>query len=463
MSRPWSRFAKVGPYLLTALVVLNTLLSDTPLTPKRESGGCGFLGGGRGVGGVSIGTDGILKNSVAGDAAELRALRARAQQEVVGELAKPSPLRKISLRRLADAIAAAQNDGKPLSDEIRLLAGLQRIQYVFVYPEEHDIVLAGYGEGWKVDDRGNLVGNANGRPVMLLDDLLVALRTARQAQQGGITCSIDPTKEGLDRLRQYVSTLTTIGDPQTTISTIEQVLGQQVVRITGVPPTSHFARILVAADYRMKRLGMGFDQAPINGLPSYLQMVRPGPRGMQNMMPRWWLVPDYDPLVTDGQGQVWELPGGRVKAMTEETFMAEGIVRSNTGKVSTMAQKWADNMTAKYDELSVKEPIFGQLRNCMDLAVAAALIFKENLPFKTGCDLGVLVNANRLPAEELLAPKLIDTQASFIKKGNNWIISASGGVQIQPWDFVTKVEKNTSIASARGSKEPEGLKKWWWD
>ncbi|HEY5314975.1 MAG TPA: DUF1598 domain-containing protein, partial [Pirellulales bacterium] len=268
MSRRLSRFAMVGPYLLTALVVLNTLLSDTPLVPQRESGGCGFLGGGRGVGGVSIGTDGILKNSVAGDAAELRALRARAQQEVVGDLAKPSPLRKISLRRLAAAIAAAQNGGQPLSDEMRLLAGLQRIQYVFVYPEQHDIVLAGYGEGWKVDDRGNLVGNANGRACMLLDDLLVALRTARGAQQGGITCSIDPTPAGIDRLRRYVATLTTIGDPQTTISNIEQVLGQQVVSITGVPPTSHFARILVAADYRMKRLGMGFDQSPVNGLPS---------------------------------------------------------------------------------------------------------------------------------------------------------------------------------------------------
>ena len=185
-------------------------------------------------------------------------------------------------------------------------------------------------------------------------------------------------------------------------------------------------------------------------------MVRPGPRGMQNMMPRWWLVPDYDPLLTDGQGLAWELRGGRVKAMTEETFLGEGGVAPNTGKVSSMAQKWADNMTAKYDELSVKEPIFGQLRNCMDLAVAAALIFKENMPFKAGCDLGVLVNANQLPSEELLAPKRIDTQASFVKKGNNWVISASGGVQIQPWAVVSKAEKNERIISARGARRARG-------
>lgn len=463
MSRRLSRFAIYGPYVLMALVVLNTLLSDSPLTPQRQSGGCALLGTGRSVGGISIGTDGILKNSVAGDPTEFNALRAKAQQEVVGDLAKPSPLRKISLGKLAAAIAAAQATGQPLSDEMRLLAGLQRIQYVFVYPEQHDIVLAGYGEGWTVDNHGNIVGKDNGRPVMMLDDLLVALRSARMAQQGGITCSIDPTPEGLKRLREFVATLTTIGNPQQTASAIEQVLGQQVVTIAGVSPTSHFARILVAADYRMKRLGMNFDPSPVAGMPSYLQMVRPSSRGMQNMMPRWWLVPDYDPLATDGKGLAWELRGGRVKCMTEDTFLGEGGARPNTGKTSSTAQKWADTMTAKYDELSLKEPIFGQLRNCMDLAVAAALIFKENLAFKTGCDLGVLVNAGRLPAEELLAPKHIDTQASLIHKGSNWVISASGGVQIQPWAVVSKADTDTRIDSARGSREPEDLKRWWWD
>ena len=34
-----------------------------------------------------------------------------------------------------------------------------------------------------------------------------------------------------------------------------------------------------------------------------------------------------------------------------------------------MAQKWADNMTAHYDELAVAEPVFGDLRNCMQLAL----------------------------------------------------------------------------------------------
>ena len=46
--------------------------------------------------------------------------------------------------------------------------------------------------------------------------------------------------------------------------------------VNGVPADSHFARVLVAADYRMKRLAMNFDPSPVNGLPSYLHMIKPG-------------------------------------------------------------------------------------------------------------------------------------------------------------------------------------------
>jgi hypothetical protein len=41
---------------------------------------------------------------------------------------------------------------------------------------------------------------------------------------------------------------------------------------TGVPTDSRFAQVLVAADYRMKRIGMNFEKAPVRGLPSYLEM-----------------------------------------------------------------------------------------------------------------------------------------------------------------------------------------------
>jgi hypothetical protein len=53
----------------------------------------------------------------------------------------------------------------------------ERIEYVFAYPDSHDIVLAGPAEGWTVDDRGNVVGTNSGAAVLHLVDLIAALRT----------------------------------------------------------------------------------------------------------------------------------------------------------------------------------------------------------------------------------------------------------------------------------------------
>ena len=123
-------------------------------------------------------------------------MRQRSLEKIPADLNPAVEMRKISLRRLEAALEDCAKNNKPIPDALKYLAGLQHIHYVFVYPEQKDIVLVGPGEGWKVDAKGNVVGVATGRPVMLLDDLLVALRTAQAAAQGGITCSIDPTPEG---------------------------------------------------------------------------------------------------------------------------------------------------------------------------------------------------------------------------------------------------------------------------
>ena len=68
-----------------------------------------------------------------------------------------------------------------------------------VYPEERDIVLVGPAEGWALDPRGYFVGAKSGRPMLLLDDLLVALRAAIQSPSV-LSCSINPTPEGIRRV-----------------------------------------------------------------------------------------------------------------------------------------------------------------------------------------------------------------------------------------------------------------------
>ena len=448
-------------YVLTVAVVFSSLLLREGFDHSQKSYGCtGFARSA--VGGVRVDASGAIERLDRDALGTLAAQRREALVQAPADMQKPSDLRKISLRALEQALAENVQSGKPIPEEMLLLAGLQKIQYVFVYPEQQDIVLAGFGEGWKTNARGDVVGLTTERPVLVLDDLLTALRSAEQAAHGGISCSIDPTPEGLERLRKHVAALRTIGNPQQTGKGIEQALGPQSVTVTGLPTTSHFAHVLVAADYRMKRLGMNLDQAGVPGFTSYLNLLGSTGRGISAIAPRWWLVPDYQPVLVDADGLAFQLRGNGVKCLTEDTVFAADGSKSQAGKSSPAAQKWADMMTDKYPQLAQKEPVFAELENMMDLAVVGALIFKEKLAEKSGYSLPLLLNSQQLPNETYQAVKQTDSVAGLIQKGSNWVISASGGVQIDSWKLASRLQTEPKLAELRKPRAADA-KQWWWD
>ncbi|OHB75221.1 MAG: hypothetical protein A2W31_18700 [Planctomycetes bacterium RBG_16_64_10] len=289
---------------------------------------------------------------------------------------------------------------------------------------------------------------------------MVALRSGRTSAQTGMTCSIDPTAEGIKQLRSLTRQLRTIGNPQETLAMIEAALGPQMVSISGVPASTHFARVMVAADFRMKRLAMNLEQPPIAGLPNYLSLVPATRTGMQNMLPRWWLAPQYEPLLTDPDGLSWELRGQGVQCLTEEEFVQQDGTRQATGRAGAAATKWANNMTARFDELAAKDSVFGQLRNVMDLAVVAALIEKEDLRSRAGVDLPYLTHDGTVM--QFCEPTRVNSQTSFLKKGQNWVISASGGVQIYPWEIADKRATAESLVPVRAEALRQGPG-WWWN
>jgi len=457
-----ARLLRLSPYALFGFAVVGALvLVDGPHRPLPRSSGCIGLQN-QAVGGVRVDASGAIQRLERDTMNTLAKQRANAAVGIAPEMNRAGGMRKISLRALEAALAKNLESGKPIPDEMKLLAGLQEIKYVFVYPEQKDIVLAGFGEGWKVTPRGDVIGATTGKPVLLLDDLLTALRSADQAAQGGISCSIDPTPEGLERLRQHVSTLTDIGDPQQTGRTIEKVLGPQMVTVSGLATTSHFAHVMVAADYRMKRIGMNLDPSPVRGLTSYVQLLGGGGSGMSAVAPRWWLVPDFDPVLVDESGLAFELRSKGVKCLTEDTVFSANGQKQQAGKSSPAAQRWADMMTTKYAELSVKEPIFAELKSVMDLSVVGALIKKEDLARKAGYDLPLLLNSTEMPTEKLAAVKQTDSVASLTKKNSSWVISASGGVQIDSWGLASAQQPSKELASTKPKLEA-AAKHWWWD
>jgi len=416
----------------------------------------------RAVGGVSIDPAGMLTTATFDEFGALRKVRLQIIGAIPDGLQSETAMRKISLRRLDEAIRQCLEGGRLLPPEIECLGGLQRVRYVLVYPDEHDIVLVGPAEGWKVNDRGVIVGATTGRPVMLLDDLIVALRAANGPVRSVISCSINPTPEGLQRLSAFNKRLPRNSNPQAAAMGIEQQLGPQAVSITGVPDTSHFARVMVAADYRMKRVSMETEPAPIRGLPGFIGMMRAAGRKTQNMMPRWWLAPDYEPLLRDADGLAWELRGASVKALSETEFLDAAGVRRQTGRADSISQKWAEIMTERYDELALADPVFGQLQNCMDLAIVAALIVGQDLPGVAQVRLPMLMDAGGLEVAEMPAPKQVESKATLARKGRDWMI-ACGGVEINAWAIVEKADRSEALANVRIESGINSRTERWWD
>ncbi|HBO44472.1 MAG TPA: hypothetical protein DD670_11170 [Planctomycetaceae bacterium] len=416
------------------------------------------------VGGIAVNAEGVLSNATVDDTGRLARLMKKTLRPVPSDLAQATDMRMVSLRKLEEAIASAIEKGEPLSDEIRYLAGLQEIQYVFVDHESRDIILAGPAEGWAVNAKGAVVGVETGRPVMLLDDLLVALRTARPAMTEVISCSIDPTPEGLNRLREYTENLGPVADRRKAMASFKELLGPQKITVTVVPDTSHFARVMIAADYRMKRLGMNLDQSPVKGLPSYLQMLKTTGVGANDMFPRWWLEPRYESVTRSPDGSAWELHGASVKTMTEADFFNAAGQREQSVEANPVAKAWADNFTDKYDELAVADPVFGQLRNCMQMAIVAALIVKEDLAGKAGYSLPTLLDPTDVEIEKLPAPKQVDSVVSSLKVNrNDWLVSTSGGVSINSYAALQQVKENASLAAVREKATGKQSTTWWWN
>lgn len=454
------------PYVAILGLIWATIAADLPGLRLRESGGCAVLGTQQAVGGISVDARGVISRSQTDDSRRLRDELTRtlaSLNQPNPDLRQPTELRKVSLRALQAALKAKLEANQPIPEEMDVLAGLQTIRYVFVYPEQNDVVLAGFGEGWRVDDQGYVVGVTTGRPVLLLDDLLVALRNAFQSKGEAVTCSIDPTKDGLERLQGFVKTLTTAGNNRAALeASIADQLGPQAVTIRGVPSSSHLARVLVAADYKMKRIAMAIDKSPVAGLQSYTSMLSGAGRGLSNMLPRWWITTNYNPLNHDADKLAWELSGPGVKTMAEEDYLqTDGTLQRGVRRGGN-TQRWADQMTAKYDELALKDPIFGQLRGVMDLSVVAALIRSEALDTRAGLDLRTLLDD--APTTPFPTPSQVPTIAQSMNKGTSVVLTASGGVSISPFAVIRERQVGEHTAAARSTAARQAPSdRWWWN
>jgi hypothetical protein len=172
------------------------------------------------------------------------------------------------------------------------------------------------------------------------------------------------------------------------------------------------------------------------------------------------MAPNYDSVVHDPQGLAWQLKGQGVKCMTEEDHVDTDGQRRQTGKAGSAAQRWADSFTENFEALALADSTFGKLRNVMDLAVVTTLIEQQGMADKVSLDLPYLAGKHAI--EEFHAPTKVASQASFIKKGTNWVISVSGGVQIDPGAAIANQQTADLPVLGQGAAAARD-QAWWWD
>ncbi|REJ91827.1 MAG: DUF1598 domain-containing protein [Planctomycetota bacterium] len=429
-------------------------------------------GNGDNVGGISIDADGVVSAAMAkGRSAGLdkRQREAFAAAHLSSEVQGLSELRKVSLPRLeaACAEALAAGGGGELPEEMRYLAGLQRIDYVFVDPEGRDVILAGPAEGFAPDGQGRMVGLSSGRPPIQLDDLISALRAVLRGR-GSIGCSIDPQQDRVAALQDYIrnnSSATTAARAKARYKRMAEILGLQEVTAWGVPEDSHYALALVEADFRMKRISLGLEPAGVRGIRSHLALL--SPRG--NSMQRWWFAPYYEAIYTDESGLAYAIAGQRVQVMAQEERVDADGDRSDAAVTRASTQRFAKLFTEHYEELAAAEPVFAELQNLFDLAVVSALLRSERVLDRTGWSAEYFLDEEDCPIASYPVPRSVASQSVTRSARGGSMLGLIGGVTLNPRSVAresTMVDREGSGVAvaererALGGSDVDG---WWWD
>jgi hypothetical protein len=389
------------------------------------------------------------------------------------EVARRSPLRKVSLTRLERVMKQRLAAGRPIDDAMQHLAGITRLEYVFCYPDSGDVVIAGPAEAWAEAPAGRKLGIESGRPVLELQDLIVALRAfapGADRDKPFIYCSIDPTPDGLSRMQQFLHEFgrrATPNDTQFIVDQLREKLGLQVITVGGVSAKTHFAQVMVEADYRMKLIGIGLEVPPVR-LTSYVERANPS-QVARNALQRWYFVPDYQCVRVSDDALAMELVGEGVRLVGENEVVGKDGSRQVSAGGNRASDSFVRAFTKVYPKLAERAPVYAQLRNCIDLAVAAAFIQHQDYYGLVGWKPDVFHSEDAYPVETLNPPKEVETAVNSLWKGNVLLTPVGGGVQMRPTEAIDPTnlldDEKGSVEQARTDVVLAKLApdQWWWD
>jgi hypothetical protein len=451
-------------------LITNTIATKTWV----ENGGTGTLADF--PTGVWVDPSGVLrplmKEARTGDLASLRTSnQQRAGQD---DVRRSSPLRMISLTRLEKQIQLNAALGQGIDETMKYLAGLRRIEYVFVYPETGDLVVAGPAGDWTLAGENRVVSRDTGDPVVRLDDLVVVFRHMMTGRDAHFGCMINPRKEALKDVQEFQAKWKNrpiregAAARQAWCEEYRAAVGKQnVVVFGGLDPQTRAARTLVEADYRMKLVGMGLEEG-VPGVKSYMSLIKTPPKTIDVL--RWWFTLNYDSIQTSQDHLAFNIRGQGVKVESENEHLDPDGERKHTGEAEPLNRQFTESFTKHFDELCAKYPIYAELRNLCDLALAASLIREEGLADKLDWHMAHFGDPQAFAVERGAAPKEVDSVVNYrLLSQGHFVAHVCGGVEVKTSELVSRkaiqVESSPQLQEKRpnNAAKPQATDRWWWD
>ncbi len=390
------------------------------------------------------------------------------------QLDRSVELSKISINRLEQELMRLRASGKSPSDELRYLGGIYDLQYVMVYRETGDLVIAGAAGPWKFDAEGRAVNIETGRPVLQLDDFVVCLRNAWEGN-GIFGCSIDPRQANLADVQEFQETTKLKGAAKK--NELRDRMGLQDISVHGIDPRTHAGQVIVEADYRMKLIAMGLEET-IRDVPSYLDRVTFDEHGELPPLDllRLWFTMNYQGISASPEGDVYQIVGPAVKVQSETEFLGEQGERIQTGKAAGPAKTFAEDFTRHYDALVGKYSIYGELENIFDLSLATNLIRQKGLGAQIGWTPTFFASPSSStsfnyevalePQPKVVASVVNDRiirQTVGSRRYVHQVIGVSGGVEFDANRLVAEVKTDEHISAMRDLNRVKESNHWRWE
>jgi hypothetical protein len=428
--------------------------------------------------GVLVDPEGVLRRRPPEDTQRWLARLRSAQSQADGNqnVRRDSPLRKVSLPRLERAAELRRAAGLPLDPEMLVLAGLERIECVLVYPETGDLVLAGPAGDWKINHQGQTVSVRSGYPVVRLDDLITVWRHTAGGEKVAMGCSITPLEENLAEAKSFLDESQKKplrkGGRDRWLEEVRRRVGRQRIDVFGVDPTTRVARVLVEADYHMKLVGLGIEES-VPGVPSYLEMIdlAPGESPPALDVLRWWFTMKYDAIEASPQRDAFAIRGQAVQLQSENELLNAQGRRIHTRQAEPLNRQFAENFTKHFAALAAKYPVYGELRNVFDLALVGTLIESEGLAEQVGWHRTYFGVHGPCKVPQGRAPQMVETVVNHrIIGGKQIIAGVSGGIHADPLPYVRgsaiRTDRDGRLQSERARGTPLAelpRDTWWWD